>query len=406
MRRNALLIAAVAMIGLNLRPFLTGIGPLAMAISEETGLGMQGIALLTLVPMLLMGGCAFAGPALRDALGARQAITGALAMLALGSLLRLGAGTGWMLLVTAALCGLGAAIVQAVFPGIIKQHFPRHVVVVTGLYSSMLMGGGALGAQAAPLIARASGNWRLALAALALPAILAAAMAARLLPRNETASPPRRAAPALIGLPRTWLLMACFGLVNGGYASVVAWLALSYQERGWSGAASGGLLAIVAASQAIAALLLPMLAGRRPDRRPWLWLTLAMQAAGFAALILAPEAAPTLWAILLGAGLGGSFALSMIVALDHLPDAVRAGAFSALMQGGGFLIAAIPPWILAALHDRGGGFTAGWLFHLGCVALVAGLTVRLVPGGYARAMREPEDKAQQSAQPVTRPRWL
>jgi len=207
----------------------------------------------------------------------------ALAMLALGSLLRLGAGTGWMLLVTAALCGLGAAIVQAVFPGIIKQHFPRHVAVVTGLYSSMLMGGGALGAQAAPLIARASGNWRLALAALALPAILAAAMAARLLPRNETASSPQRATPALIGLPRTWLLMACFGLVNGGYASVVAWLALSYQERGWSGAASGGLLAIVAASQAIAALLLPMLAGRRPDRRHWLWLTLAMQAAGFAA---------------------------------------------------------------------------------------------------------------------------
>ncbi|WP_246623696.1 cyanate transporter [Sphingomonas colocasiae] len=406
MPRNALLIAAVAMIGLNLRPFLTGIGPLAVAIGSETGLGMQGIALLTLVPMLLMGGCAFAGPALRDALGAGRTITGALAMLALGSLLRLDAGTGWMLLATAALCGLGAAIVQAVFPGVIKQHFPRHVTMVTGLYSSMLMGGGALGAQAAPLIARVSGNWRLALAALALPAIVATAMAARLLPRGGNAPPPRGATPALIGLPRTWLLMACFGLVNGGYASVVAWLALSYQERGWDGAASGGLLAIVAASQALAALLLPMLAGRRADRRPWLWLSLAMQAAGFTALILSPEAAPMLWSIVLGAGLGGCFALSMIVALDHLPNPARAGALSALMQGGGFVIAAIPPWILAALHDRGGGFTAGWLFHLGCVALVAGLTVRLAPGGYARAMREPEDKAQQNAQPVARPRWL
>jgi CP family cyanate transporter-like MFS transporter len=44
---------------------------------------------------------------------------------------------------TAALLGVGAAIVQAVFPGIIKRHFPKHVGIVTGLYSSMLMGGGA-----------------------------------------------------------------------------------------------------------------------------------------------------------------------------------------------------------------------------------------------------------------------
>lgn len=402
MRTRAPLIAAVAMIGLNLRPFLTGIGPLATPIGAETGLGMQGVALLTLVPMLLMGGCAFAGPALRDRLGARNAVVGALALLALGSLLRLGAGTGWLLLGTAAFCGLGAAIVQAVFPGIIKQHFPRHVTVVTGLYSSMLMGGGALGAQAAPLIMHAAGNWRVALAALALPAIVAAAMAARLLPRNDTGRPTSRARPALIGLPRTWLLMACFGLVNGGYASVVAWLAPSYQERGWSGATSGGLLAILAASQAVAALLIPVLAGKQTDRRPWLWLTLAMQAAGFAALIMAPEAAPACWSILLGSGLGGCFTLSMIVALDHLPDPDGAGALSALMQGGGFLIAAIPPLIVAALHDRGGGFATGWLSHLCCIALVASLTIRLAPTGYARAMRA----AANDAQPLARPRWL
>lgn len=385
------------MVGLNLRPFLTGIGPIAPAIAAETGLGMQGMALLTLVPMLLMGGCAFAGPALRDALGARRTIVGALAMLALGSLLRLHAGTGWTLLGTAAACGLGAAIVQAVFPGIIKQHFPRRVTIVTGLYSSMLMGGGALGAQAAPLIAQASGSWHAALALLAAPAIAAAAMAARILPGRDAARPAARTTASLARVPRTWLLMACFGLVNGGYASVVAWLALFYQDHGWTGAASGGLLAIVAASQAVAALLLPMLAGRRPDRRPWLWLTLAMQAAGFAALIVVPETAPVLWSILLGAGLGGCFALSMVVALDHLPDPAEAGALSALMQGGGFLIAAVPPWIVAALHDLDGRFALGWLFHLCSVALVARLTARLAPGGYARAMRAVKDGARPAA---------
>ncbi|WP_018182780.1 cyanate transporter [Kaistia granuli] len=382
-----LLLGAVAMVGLNLRPFLTAVGPLASGIRHDTGLDLQGMALLTLVPMLLMGVFAFAGPYLQRILGARRAVLVALAILGVGSLLRLFAGTGAALLGTAALCGLGVAIVQAVFPGIIKQQFPQRVTAVTGLYSSMLMVGGALGAQIAPIVATVSGSWRVGLAWIALPAVVAIAMAARLLPRDPTERPLQQPISTLLKRPRTWLLMACFGLVNGGYSSIVAWLAPAYQEAGWSGAASGGLMAIMAASQAVAALLVPMLAARGLDRRPWIWLALSMQIAGFAGLGLWPVAAPVLWAVLVGAGLGSGFALLMVVALDHLRDPAQAGALSALMQGGGFLIAAIPPWIVAVAHDLTGSFAAGWFLHLGCAALVAVLVVRLAPEGYATSMR-------------------
>jgi CP family cyanate transporter-like MFS transporter len=30
------------------------------------------------------------------------------------------------------------------------------------------------------------------------------------------------------------------------------------------------------------------------------------------------------------------------------------------MQGGGFLITALPPWIVAMLHDLTGSFMVGW----------------------------------------------
>jgi CP family cyanate transporter-like MFS transporter len=255
-----------------------------------------------------------------------------------------------------------------------------------GLYSAALMGGGALGAQAAPLIAAAAGDWHAGLAWMAVPAALALWLAARCLPRDEGARQGGASATTLLGRPRVWLLMACFGLVNGGYSTVVAWLAPFYREHGWSASASGSLLAVMAVSQALAALVLPALA-RGEDRRPWLWLTLAMQAAGFAALALRPEAAPVVWTMLLGAGLGGCFALSLIVALDHLPDPAEAGALSALMQGGGFLIAALPPWIVAALHDLTGGFLAGWLMHLACVAIVTVLYWRVTPASYVGAMK-------------------
>jgi CP family cyanate transporter-like MFS transporter len=385
--RRLLLLAAIVLVGLNLRPFITGIGPLAADIGAQTGLGLQGIALLTLVPMLLMGVLAFAGPSLQLRLGVRRSIIAALAILAVASLLRLFVSTGWQMVGTAALLGLAAAIVQAMFPGVIKQHFPRHVGVMMGLYSAMLMGGGALGAQLAPLIATAAGDWHAGLAWMALPAVLALWLVACSLPEDAQGNTRTNSALALLRRARTWRLMACFGLVNGGYSTAVAWLAPSYQGLGWTAAASGSLLAVMAVCQAFAALLLPILAGRGQDRRPWLWLTLAMQAIGFAALALRPEAAPFLWVAVLGAGLGGCFALSMIVALDHLPDPAEAGTLSALMQGGGFLIAAMPPWIVAILHDLTGGFMAGWMLHLLCAEIVATLYLRVSPASYARFMR-------------------
>jgi len=383
------MLAVVALVGLNLRPFITGIGPLAAGVRAETGLGTQGIALLTLVPMLLMGVFAFAGPSLQARIGASRAVIAALAILALASFLRLFVSTGLEMVGTAALLGLGAAVVQAVFPGIVKRQFPGNVSLVMGLYSAMLMGGGALGAQLAPLVATASGDWHFGLAWMALPALMAVALAIACLPRDVARSQGGNATAKFLKRPRTWLLMACFGLVNGGYSTAVAWLAPYYQEHGWTSGASGGLLAVMAVGQALTALLLPALAGRSADRRPWLWLTLAMQAAGFAGLILRPEAAPFVLALLLGAGLGGSFSLTMIVALEHLPDAAEAGALSAMMQGGGFLIAAIPPWIVAVLHDLTGSFHAGWLMHLVCIAIVTVLTFRLAPRSYERAMKLP-----------------
>ncbi|MDH4992345.1 cyanate transporter [Aquamicrobium lusatiense] len=384
-----LLLAAIVLVGLNLRPFITGVGPLAADISLQTGLDLQGLSLLTLVPMFLMGAVAFAGPALQAWVGARHSILVALAVLAVASLLRLSVWTGWQMVATAALLGLGAAAVQAMFPGVIKRHFPAHVGVVMGLYSAMLMGGGAVGAQVAPLIAAAAGDWHAGLAWIALPALLALWLCARSLPADAQSVGSMSKTSALLRRPRTWLLMACFGLVNGGYSTAVAWLSPFYRDLGWSASASGSLLAVMAVCQAGAALLLPLLAGKRQDQRPWLWLTLAMQIIGFLALVLRPEAAPFSWVAILGAGLGGCFALSMIVALDHLPDPTEAGALSALMQGGGFLLAALPPWIVAILHNLTGGFTAGWMLHLCCAVVVAGLYWRIAPAGYARAMELP-----------------
>ncbi|WP_231486566.1 hypothetical protein [Paracoccus pantotrophus] len=59
------------------------------------------------------------------------------------------------------------------------------------------------------------------------------------------------------------------------------------------------------------------------------------------------------------------------------------------MQGGGFLLAAIPPWILALLHDLTGSFAPGWALHLAAVLAVSALALRLSPASYRRALHRP-----------------
>ncbi len=384
--RRVALVLLIVVIALNLRPFLAAPGPILPQIAEDTGLGYGALSLLTLLPMMLMGIGAFVSPPLQATLGTRRGLMLALVLLLLGNALRLFAGNGTVLILTAILCGAGTAFIQSTLPGLIKEKFAGTVASMTGLYSAMIMTGGALGAQLTPALVEVGRSWTTALAVLSLPVLLALVIAGGLLSETRVVRPDRGLVAQLLGRRRTWVLMAVFGLINGGYSSMIAWLAPYYQAQGWSSSESGVLVAIMAISQGFGAVILPLLARNHRDRRPWLWACIAMQATGFVGLVVAPSMLPAFWVAICGVGLAGSFALCLIVALDHLPDPARAGPLAALMQGGGFLLAATPTFILARLHEATDTFASGWLMHLGWLAAAAILVSRFVPERYSEAM--------------------
>lgn len=348
---------------------------------------------LTLLPLWLMGAGTWLAPAVLRRLGARPAMVLALLLIGLGCALRLAGAQPGVLLATAALCGAGVALAQGMLPGLIKLHSPRRVAPMMGVYSAALMGGGALGAQLSPLALQWGASWQGALAIWAWPVLPALALAwlqLRAVQATAPATGPGEGDSAwLLRRRRTWLLMLLFGLMNGGYGSMIAWLAPHYQALGWSAARSGWLVAVLSLAQIAAALSLPILGAARLDRRLGLWFTLTCQLVGFATLAAWPLAAPVTTAVVLGIGLGGCFALIMLVALDHLHDPMQAGALNALMQGGGFMLAALAPWAVASLHQISGDFATGWWMHVAAVLVVMALVAPLAPRGYAAAIRTP-----------------
>ncbi|WP_439833456.1 MFS transporter, partial [Aeromonas caviae] len=166
------LLVLVILIALNLRPFLTAIGPLAPRIDARLALGVDTLAWVTLLPLWLIGVGVLLTPALLGRTGPRPLLGVALLLLALGSALRVDLASGALLIASAALCGLGSALVQGVLPGLIKEGFAQKVPLVMGIFSACMMGGGALGAVLTPRLAEYL-DWSRALALWGLPVLLA-----------------------------------------------------------------------------------------------------------------------------------------------------------------------------------------------------------------------------------------
>ncbi|OAJ55631.1 MFS transporter [Paraburkholderia ginsengiterrae] len=386
--RDAVWLAAIVVIGINLRPLLTSISPLMTTIRAATGLSFYGASLLTSLPVVAMGIGAFGAGALTRTIGETRGVALGLLAIALACAARLSASSGAALLATAVLAGIGVAAIQALLPAVMKQRFHARVPLAMGVFSASIMGGGGLGASLSPWISRVAQSWHAGLAAWAVPACLALVCwwtLNRQSSSNRAATQNTSANAADISLWRTrraWTLGLYFGIVNGGYTSLVAWLPAFYQQRGMSVAASGSLLAAMTVFQAVSALLLPLAAASFRDRRPWLVLGLLAQLFGLLGLIVWPDAVPLLWVGVAGAGLGGVFSLSLVTAMDHSADHRVAGKLVAFTQGVGFIVAAVAPVVAGIVRGWSGGFGAAWITLAVCVVAMMAVSLLLSPRSY------------------------
>ena len=380
--RVGLMLLVLVLIGLNMRPLLTSVGPLLPQLRAASGMSFAVASLLTALPMIAMGALALAGGWIHRHTSERLSVALSLLMVIIGALLRELAPHSVVLLSSALLGGIGIGIIQVVMPTVIKRLFHRRMPQVMGLWSAALMGGGGLGAALTPWIAQHSELWHRSLAWWALPALIA--LVGWLAQRRAAEMPSHHSKSAVVRVvinPRAWTLGLYFGVINGGYGSLIAWLPPYYIQLGESTQFSGTLLALMTVGQTAGALILPMLA-RHQDRRKLLLFTLALQMIGFCGFIFWPVQLPILWAVVCGIGLGGAFPLCLVLALDHAQHPVISGKLVAFMQGIGFIIAGLSPWFSGILRSLSGNYWLDWTFHALCVAGLMALTLRFVPARY------------------------
>ena len=372
----------LVLLGLNLRPLLTSVGPLTDELIGLTGASFSSISLLTTLPILMIGLLALFAGRLTRALGYKRGISLGLVILTAGLLIRVLPPTTTLLLLSALVGGVGIALLHIIIPELTKHQYLNRLGMVTGLWSAALMGGAALGAVLTPWLAEILPQRYYALSAWALLAIIT--LAIWLTPKNRVPAadiPPRHLLLKAFKYPRAWFLGAYFALINAGYAGFIAWIAPFYGEFNWSAQQAGNLLALFSLVQVAGALVLPALS-RGQDRRLWLVIAVVTQMLGFAGLSFWPEASPWLWSALCGFGLGGAFPLCIVMALDHLDNPVQAGRLVSFMQGIGFMFASLMPLLTGWFRDISGDYSLGWQLHIAVGLVILACTFKFNPKHY------------------------
>jgi CP family cyanate transporter-like MFS transporter len=113
-------------------------------------------------------------------------------------------------------------------------------------------------------------------------------------------------------------------------------------------------------------------------------LGLSAQSFGLLGLIVWPDTAPLLWVGVAGAGLGGTFSLTLVTAMDHAADHRVAGRLVAFTQGVGFIVAAIAPVVAGLVRGWSGGFGAAWIMLAVCVTAMMAVTLLFSPRSYGK----------------------
>lgn len=388
-RGNQLMIGvSLLLIGLNLRPILASVGPLLPSIQQDISLSFALASMLTLLPVLAMGMGCFVGFKIAKGLGFANTVTVSLLFLLIATAMRFWGETANALICSALLAGMGIALIQTLMPTLIKQNFADKTPLMMGLYVTTIMGGAALAASSAPFIAADLG-WRAGLGHwtwLALAAILL-----WIVSRKHLALPShtdKQAEYSIWRYRRSWLLALFFALGTSCYVCVLAWLAPYAIELGYSQTQAGLALGFLTSMEVIAGLVFPWLASKSTDRRAIIALLCLLQLIGFMGFALAPQVSIFLWAALAGLGIGGIFPLSLIVTMDHQQNPLLAGKLTAFVQGIGYSIAAISPWIAGLIRDNFQSFNMAWLL-LAALSVIAYLLSRQFnPSGYALHYRQ------------------
>lgn len=356
-----LIVLAVALISINLRPGATSVGPLLEEVRAALGLGPTLAGVITALPGFAFAVAGGAAVTLARKVGLSAGITLGVAAVVVTLLARVLTDSSLVFLVLTAIGLAGMGLGNVLVPAWIKAHSRDGGVRLMTIYGMGLTIGGALGPLlAAPIAGVAPGQWRGALGVWGLVALAALVPWVIISVKDRVH---RRAGVKVTS--RVWhsptaiALTVLFGVQSMNAYVQFGWLPQIYRDAGLSATAAGALISIVTGLGILGGLIMPTVISRSRDMSAWMIGFGVLASAGYLGLLLAPSTVPWLWAVLLGlSGFAFPTAIALITARTRDPRITA--QLSGFVQPVGYLLAGTGPFLVGLLHE----FTGGWTLVL------------------------------------------
>ncbi|QMS55962.1 MFS transporter [Glutamicibacter protophormiae] len=412
--RAGLLLVGVLLLGANLRAGITAVGPVMPQIEEQVGLSAFQASLLVSLPLVAFAAVSPFAPRLAEALGLERTLGSALAVLAVGIVVRSIPGPG-LIWVGTLLLGAAIAVLNVLIPSLIKRDWPQRIGPMTGVYQSVTALTAALASGlVVPIAGAVPSGWRFALGiwaglavigvAVLLPWILGTASVRAATPTtnptSSSAATPTAAAPSPapapgrdaaaspsapaarpdraqlpLRSPLAWQVSLFMGLQSTIYYTMVTWLPAIQIANGASAVQAGwfhfAFQACGLAGTLFSAFMIPRL-------RAQSGLGILLAGAGLVGvlgLLLLPGLS-LLWALCAGFCTGGAIVLAMALFGLRTADYHQAAGLSSMAQSLGYVLAALGPVVIGLVKDATGSWTLPLLLLAG-VAVAQGVFVAL-----------------------------
>ncbi|MEV0704830.1 MFS transporter, partial [Saccharopolyspora sp. NPDC050389] len=359
------MLIGLLLIGANLRAGITVVGPLLEDIRDDLGLPPVLASALISLPLLCFAIVSPAAAPLAARLGLERTLGGALIILAAGIIFRSVPWLPALWLGTAAL-GFALAIANVLLPALIKRDFPYDGGRVTGAYSATQSAFAALASGlAVPLAGVTDAGWRISFGVWAGLALIAFAVFS---PQLRRATMPRHSvAPALDPHPEhyrspwrsglAWMITISMASQSALFYTIITWWPAIEAANGITSATAGLHLSIlqfcgIAGNLITAAIIQKW----HHDQRGLIAVLVPSNVVGISGMLLLPNLA-LIWSILLGLSTGGMIVFALAIFGIRTHHHGQAAALSGMAQSVGYLLAALGPAAIGAVHSSSNGWT-------------------------------------------------
>lgn len=365
----------VILISSNLRSPIVAVAPVLGEVREALSLDNFQVSLLTSIPLFMFAACSVLVSRFSNTFGISKLLMYSVIILSFGLFLRI-TGSLWLLFLGSVFIGLGICIGNVVTPGYVKNKFPGHIGLMTGVFAVSMNLTAALASGFSVKIGEWTGlGWRgslgiwLVIAALGLLVLLLEFIFSK-----KNADQPKADMSTsdfnMFKSSQAWNISAFMGLQSLFYYCMVAWLPSFLGDFHMQGESSGWVLFVIQITMIPVTFCCPIIASKMKDQRIMILFICALMFGSTMMFVFLKSQWIYVNAVIIGISNGLSFSLSILFFSTRTKSSVNAVKISGMAQSVGYLIAAFGPPVFGKLHDWDVSWNSSFYFLSAAVVLM------------------------------------